>query len=159
MIMAQNTIRRLAADILKCGESRVWFDPATDASKRIFDALTRDDVRALVKEGLIKAHPVHGVSHYIARQRAIGRRAGRRRGHGSRKGSAKARRPPKAMWMAKVRSQRLILSGLMASQGIRPEAVRKVYSMIKGNAFRSKAALHIYLKENNLLSGPAGGKS
>jgi large subunit ribosomal protein L19e len=154
--MAQNTIRRLAATIMGVGENRIWFDPAQIG--RILEALTRDDVRGLIKEGAIKAEPARGVSRFSARKRAEGKRVGRRRGHGSRKGTAAARAHPKTVWMAKVRLQRKILRNLSANSEIKPEGVRSVYGMIKGNAFRGKGALAVYLKENDLLT-PAGTAS
>lgn len=148
--MAQDTIRRLAADILDIGENRVKFDPAQ--MPRIKEALTRDDVRSLISEGVIIAVPARGVSRFRGRERAAGKRAGRRRGHGSRKGTAAARNPPKKRWMAKVRSQRGVLFELREKKGIQPDSIRRIYNMIKGNAFRSKNALMAYLKENNLLT-------
>lgn len=151
--MSAPTIRRLAADILGVGESRVRFEPAS--IKRIEEALTRDDVRALIKERLVFALPVKGVSRHGARERAEGKRVGRRRGHGSRKGTRNARVAPKDVWMAKVRSQRHMLAGLKAKGDIKPEAVRKVYMMIKGSAFRGKAALATYLKENGYATAAA----
>ncbi|MDE1797925.1 MAG: 50S ribosomal protein L19e [Candidatus Micrarchaeota archaeon] len=154
--MGQHTIRRLAASVMGVGENRIWFDPANLG--RIREALTRDDVRNLVKEGLIRAEPARGVSRFRARERQAGKRVGRRRGHGSRKGTSAARSPPKGVWMAKVRLQRKILRNLTANAEIKPEAVRSVYGMIKGNAFRGKGALAVYLKENDLLT-PAGAKS
>ncbi len=154
--MAQKTIRRLAASVMGVGENRIWFDPANIG--RIHEALTRDDVRGLIKEGLIAAEPERGVSRFRARARAEGKRVGRRRGHGSRKGTAAARADPKTVWMAKVRLQRRILRNLNANEEIKPEAVRTVYGMIKGNAFRGKGALAVYLKENDMLT-PAGAKS
>lgn len=154
--MAQKTTRRLAADILGIGETRIWFDPSQ--TQRIGEALTRDDVRALLKEGIIQATPKMGVSRLRGRERAIGKRAGRRRGHGSRKGTAAARSPPKTVWMAKVRSQRKIINELRESGELAGENFRKIYMMVKGNAFRGKNALRIYLQENNLVKTKAPAK-
>ncbi len=153
--MGNNTIRRLAADIMGAGESRVRFNP--DEMARIGEALTRDDVRALIKEGIIYAIPARGVSRAGARQRAEGKRVGRHSGHGRRKGTSAARGEPKETWMAKVRSQRKLLFKMREEKTISPEAVRKIYAMIKGNAFRGKMVMRNYLNENNLLT--ASGKT
>lgn len=45
--------RRLASKILKCGEGRVWIDPAK--MSQVDEAITREDVRKLIGEGAIKA--------------------------------------------------------------------------------------------------------
>ncbi|TQR22256.1 hypothetical protein C9J85_08210 [Haloferax sp. wsp5] len=44
--------KRMAADVLDVGKSRVWFDPERQAD--IADAITREDVRELVEEGAIR---------------------------------------------------------------------------------------------------------
>lgn len=153
--MAQNTIRRLAASVMGVGESRIRFKP--DQMARIREALTRDDVRALVGEGIIIALPARGVSRAGARARDEARRSGRRSGHGRRKGTFKARSDGKATWMAKVRAQRRVLRQLRAEGKIAQTHSRKIYTMIKGNAFRGKAVLMTYLKENGILND-AGAK-
>ena len=45
--------KRLASDVLDVGKNRVWFDP--DRQGDIADAITREDVRDLVTEGVIQA--------------------------------------------------------------------------------------------------------
>lgn len=149
--MAQNTIRRLAASIMGIGESKIRFRP--DQLSRINEALTRDDVRGLVEEGLIYAIPRRGVSRAGARARTLARRKGRQSGHGKRKGTFKARADVKEEWMAKVRSQRKLLRALRDDGKIAPGQARRIYTMIKGNAFRGKSVLVTYLKENGLLTG------
>ncbi len=148
--MGNNTIRRLASDLMGVGESRIRFD--TENLAKINEALTRDDVRALIKEKVIYALPVHGVSRAGARIRAVGMRVGRHKGHGHRKGTAKARAQPKETWMAKVRSQRKLLFKMREEKNINTDAVRKIYAMIKGNAFRGKNVMKNYLRENNHLT-------
>ena len=43
--------KRIAAEILKCGENRVYFDPYL--MDEIKMAITREDIRNLIKEGII----------------------------------------------------------------------------------------------------------
>jgi len=147
--MATNTVRRIASEVLGVGESKVRFQ--TDSIKKIEDALTREDVRALVKEGAIYAIAKRGVS----RVRGMGKRSqikkGRRGGMGSRKGTPSARLDAKGAWIAKVRAQRRFLAALVEKKQIAPEYVRKVYLMIKGNAFKSVKILETYLKDNKML--------
>ncbi len=140
-----NTVARLAASILGVGENRIWLDPS--GAERVRDALTRDDVRGLIKDGLVKAKRAYGVSRARARKKQEGKRKGRRRGMGSRRGTRNAREGAKKKWMAHVRLQRRTLSELSKGGKIVPADYRRVYNMIKGGAFRGKAALLTYLKE------------
>ncbi len=146
-----NTIRRIASSLLKAGESRIWIDP--ESAQRVKDALTRDDVRKLIADGIVRAKPTMGTSRLRGREKQEGKRKGRHRGMGSRKGTAKARMPQKKQWMARVRLQRKILAALRDGKKIETGASRKVYSMIKGGAFKGKATLLAYLKENKLIKG------
>ena len=45
--------RRMAAEILKCGENRVWMNP--DRLDEVEDCITRADIRTAIASGLIKA--------------------------------------------------------------------------------------------------------
>ena len=47
--------KRLAAHILKVGKSRVWLDPTK--FKDIDAAITKVDIRKLIKKGYVKALP------------------------------------------------------------------------------------------------------
>lgn len=145
------TVRRIAATLLGVGESRIWIDP--ENMQKVGEALTRDDVRKLIADGIIKAQPSMGVSRARGRKKQEGKRKGRRRGHGSRKGTANARQPGKKLWMARVRLQRKTLAAIRDKGEIETSASRKVYSMIKGGAFKGKASLMTYLKENKLIKG------
>lgn len=59
------TQRRLAAQILKAGQNRVWINPEkTDDAEA---AITREEVRKLIHEGVIKSKPEKGVSRARAR--------------------------------------------------------------------------------------------
>src|SRR2546426_6067895 len=85
--MSLKSQRRLAADLLGGGLNRVWIDP--EDIDRVQSAITRDEVKKLIREGSISLLPKTGVSR--GRVRA---RSGRRKGAGSRKGGQKpARRP------------------------------------------------------------------
>ena len=137
--MTMNTIRRLAADILKVGELKVKISP--DGVKEAEKAMTRSEVRELIKKGIITRAPNLG-------RRKKERR--RRRSAGSRKGTAKTRAGGKAVWMAKVRSQRAFLKQLLAEEAFDKKHKRILYMRIKSGLFRSKRAFLAYLKENGL---------
>jgi len=129
----------MAAKLLKCGESRIWMDPT--ATAKIRRAITRNDVRGLIADGLIKKTKAKKNVH----------RVGRKQGPGSRKGSAgaRARKGKKEKWLKIIRPQRALLLELKPQ--LKPRAYRKVYKLIKGGSFRSKAHLRSYLKEKGLI--------
>ncbi|MCP8315369.1 MAG: 50S ribosomal protein L19e, partial [archaeon] len=60
----------MAAKVLNVGLNRVRIDP--ENLERIADAITREDIRALIREGVIWAEPVKGISRgRIRRKRAL----------------------------------------------------------------------------------------
>ena len=85
--------RRIAAEILKCGIERVWINPTQ--LDRVKMAMSKDDIRALIKEGVIKKKQKKGISSARVKKLKEQRKKGRRRGPGSRRGAAGARTPQK----------------------------------------------------------------
>ncbi len=145
------TQRRLASELLKVGMNRVWFDP--EATEEIEAAVTRDDIRALIADGVIKARPIKGTSRGRARKIALQKAKGRRRGHGSRKGSKGARFPRKRRWIVTIRALRKELSSLKEKGEITPSTYRRLYLLAKGGTFKSRAHLKHYIKEQGLIKG------
>lgn len=147
--MKLNAKKRIAAEVLKVGVNRVWIDPthAEDVSA----AITREDIRKLIKQGFIRAKPERGISRGRFREIAAKRRKGRRGGAGSRKGAKHARLPKKAGWIKTVRPLRSRLRELKREGTIGPREYRKLYRMVKGGAFRSRAHLDAHLKERGIL--------
>ncbi len=143
--MSVSTVRRLCSRIFKVGESRVKILDA----KRAAEALSAEDVRELVKEKVVVIIASKGPSRKAARHKQSRIRAGRRRGQGSKKGTSVSQ---KTLWIQKIRSQRKLLRALKSR--VAKGEFRKVYKMIKGNAFKNKHALSTYLKENKLLAEP-----
>ncbi|XRO76816.1 50S ribosomal protein L19e [Methanocaldococcus sp. 10A] len=141
--------RRMAAEILKCGIERVWIDPSQ--LERVKMAMSKDDIRALIKEGVIKKKQKKGISSARVKKLKEQRRKGRRRGPGSRRGAAGARTPQKEKWMATIRALRKTLKQLRDTGKIDRKVYRKLYRMAKGGAFRSRSHLFLYLKEHELL--------
>ncbi len=143
--MTLRTQRRLAAALLKAGRKRVWIDP--EAEEEVREAVTREDIRRLIREGVIQAKQKRGISSYRRKKQMQQKRKGRRRGHGSRKGSKYARLSKKERWMRSVRSLRRLLRELRDEKKLSRRNYRKLYMMVKGGAFRSKAHLRSYLSE------------
>lgn len=140
--------RRLAAEILKVGQNRVWINP-----ERIDDveaAITREEIRKLIHEGVIKPLPEKGVSRARARILKEKKKKGRRRGHGSRSGSRGARISKKEAWMRKIRALRKKLRELKTSRIITENTYRKLYRMASSGRFESIADMERYLKTHEL---------
>ncbi len=140
--------RRLAAQILKVGQNRVWINP-----ERIDDvegAITRDEIKRLIHEKIIVSLPEKGVSRSRAKAVHEKKRVGRRKGAGSRTGSGHAKISKKEAWMIKIRCLRRKLRELKASRVITENTYRKCYGIAGSGKFESVAELERYLKANDL---------
>ena len=135
--MELNKLRILAAKTLKVGKSRIRIVDTEKAA----EAITREDVRTLHKEGVIKILPVTGTSRARARVLTKKKKSGRRTGAGRRKGTKKTREQKKTKWMIKVRAQRKRLKEK------KPLNYRKLYKMVKGGYFRSLKHLESFIKK------------
>jgi large subunit ribosomal protein L19e len=149
--------RRMAASLLKCGENRVWIDP-----NRIEDvayAVTRDDIRNLIKTGSIRANQKRGSSKGRIRFANAQRAKGKRKGQGSRKGGKYARFPRKRRWIATIRPLRAQLHELREQNLIERKDYRKYYLHAKGGMFKSRGHLMSHLQAENALKTPNEKKS
>ena len=146
--MEFKTQRRIAAQILKCGLHRVWFDP--DRLADIKEAITKADIRSLIRNLAIQKKPVKVHSRFRARKRLIQKRKGRRAGKGSRKGKRTARLPGKKIWISRIRVQRRLLKTLKNKKIITPVAYKSLYLKSKGGFFRSKRHIKLYITEHQL---------
>lgn len=133
--MSIKTVRRLAADIMKVGESRIWIDPARIGE--VEDAVTRADVRRLIESGVIRERPPSTPSRGRVRERSGGR------GPGSRKGAKGARMT--VTWVEKARAQRRLLKQLRDKGVVSRRLYRRLYLMVKGGAFSSRRVLMNYV--------------
>jgi len=140
--MSLQTIKRVAARVLKCGKSRIKIVDEEKAG----EALTADDVRDLAKSGAIKVKPETGTGRAKARKKDAKKRKRRRRGVGSVKGS---KGDSKKQWMQRVRAQRALLAKLKPL--LKEGEYAKLYRRVKGNNFKSKKALLAFVHENKLL--------
>jgi large subunit ribosomal protein L19e len=129
------TVKRLAADILKVGESRIWIDP--ERTGEVEDAVTRADVKRLIKSGVIRKRPASTPSRGRVRMRSG------RSGPGSRKGAKGARMT--VTWVEKVRAQRRLLRRLRDKGVVSRRLYRRLYLMVKGGAFASRRVLLNYV--------------
>ena len=141
--------KRIAAQLLKCGEGRVWFDK--NRLSEIKEAITKTDIRALIRDLAIQKRPEQGVSRFRARKLIVQKRKGRKKGAGSRKGKRTARLPAKRAWINRIRPQREILKRLNKEKKITPATYRSLYRKAKGGFFRSRRHIKLYLEEHKLI--------
>ena len=146
--MSLKSQRRLAAEIMKVGESRVWIDP--ERIDYVESAITREEIRKLIHENVVKSLPKKGVSRARAKVLAEKRKKGLRRGPGGKSGPARSKISKKQAWMNKIRPLRKRLIELKESRAILESTYRKLYDMSESGAFESKADLERYIKTHNL---------
>ena len=146
--MKLTTQKRLAAQVMKVGKTRVWMDP--DFEDEISLAITKDDIRRLIDEGAIQSKQKQGVSRGRARHILAQKRKGQRKGPGRRKGKATAKLSGKERWMMKIRPMRKELRRLRDEGKISRRIYRELYMKAKGNAFRNTAHLKTYITERKL---------
>ncbi|ADJ14415.1 50S ribosomal protein L19e [Halalkalicoccus jeotgali] len=127
--------KRLASDVLDVGKNRVWFDP--EAQGEIADAITREEIRELVSQGLIQSKEARSNSRGRAREREEKRAYGHQKGAGKRRGKAGARQNEKDQWKDQIRAQRRKLRELRDEGEIDSTQYRELYNKSGGGEFRS----------------------
>ena len=127
---------------MKAGRSRLWINP--EEFGRVESAITKEEIRKLIHEGVIVTKRERGVS--LGRHRAKTRKK-KGRGPGSKKGSIHNR---KRIWVNKIRTLRFRLKGLKDKKIITPKIYRKLVLLAKGGTFRSVSHLNEYLKSHDL---------
>lgn len=141
--------KRLAADVLKCGENRVWIDDTM--LDEVIEAITREEIEQLINNEVIKKKPVKGNSkgrqRYVKKQK----KKGRRKGHGKRKGKKGAREPSKKNWIKRIRSIRKELKHLRDEDHIDRTTYREYYNKAKGGTFKDKSDLLVHLKMEEII--------
>lgn len=144
--MSIKLTKRIASELMERGETaiRIKNDAVPEAKK----AITREDVRTLIKNGSIYALKAkHNLSAY-AKLLQEKRSKGRRRGPGRRKGSSKARGILE--YKKKIRGQRRVLHMLKSESIIDNLKFKKYYALVKGGNFINKISLLNHIKNDGV---------
>ncbi len=143
--MNDRKAKRMAAVILKVGKTKIWVNPEEKA--RLKEAMTKEDIRQLIKENIIKKRRENLHSRGRARMLAEKKSKGRKRGKGKRKGRKAVRVKKKEKWVKNVRAQRQYLKELKASGAKLTRSPREIYLMIKGGFFKGKKYMQAMVEE------------
>lgn len=135
--------KRLASEILKLGQSRVWMD--TEHLEEIKNAITRSDIKKMISHGYIREKkPKVKVTNLYEK--------GAKKGYGKRKGAKGTRLQKKRRWMNTIRPLRRMLKDLKNEEKIDKNTYRKIYLLTKAGTFRSRSHLRLYLQQRGILS-------
>lgn len=138
----------IVSKILKVGLGRVWFDQ--NRIKDIKEAITRDDLRKLIVEGVILVKQKKGISRGRFKETIRQRRKGRRSGAASKKGRLTARLGRKEQWVAKIRAQRRLFLNLLEKGVITKHTYSYLRDKAKSGMFRSRRHIKLFLTEHNM---------
>jgi large subunit ribosomal protein L19e len=141
--------KRLAAKVAHTGTEKIILVP--ERVGEIKDAITKADIRLLIKSGAIKILQKRAPSRGRTKTKFAQKKLGRQRGHGSRKGAKYARAPRKQTWIRKIRLMRATLKHLKTTGRVSQQIYDDIYRKAKGNFFRDKGHMLFYLQQNKLM--------
>ncbi|MEM0473527.1 MAG: 50S ribosomal protein L19e [Candidatus Aenigmatarchaeota archaeon] len=131
--------KRLAAQILKVGKTKVWID--SEHFEDVKNAITRADVKKLIEKGYIKARKPK--VKYPEKKR-------KKSNPGSRKGKKGARTNKKRQWINTIRPIRKMIKELRQQKKIDQATFKEIYKLSKAGTFRNRSHVKLYLKQKGI---------
>lgn len=139
-------VKNIAVKITHKGINKIKFKP--DALEEINKALTREDVKKLIKDGnIIIQEDKHNISFH-SKVLKHKRKQGRSRGPGKKKGTKKARGV--ISYKKKIRAQRRILRSLKQEKIIDNDLFKSFNRLVRGNIFTTKISLLNHIKNKGV---------
>jgi large subunit ribosomal protein L19e len=148
--MKLDKLKAMAGKILKKSKHKLILDldKLESNKKMISDAITKDDARQIIVDGVVKKKTNTGHSRGNARILLAKKKLKRKRGPGKRKGTKKAR-ATKSDHNLKVRALRKKLRELKKENKLNEKNYNNLYLKIKGNYFKGKKHLEEYINGEN----------
>lgn len=144
--MKLNKLKKSAGKILKKGKNKIKINPEKfeENKKIVTDAITKDDVRKIIVEGVVEKKKDTGHSRGRARVLLKKKKLKRKSGPGKRKGTQKARKKVDE-YNLRVRALRKKLRELKKEDKLNNKNYNDLYRKIKGNYFKGKKYLEKYV--------------
>ncbi|KAF1548915.1 60S ribosomal protein L19, partial [Eudyptula minor] len=117
--------KRLASSVLRCGKKKVWLDP--NETNEIANANSRQQIRKLIKDGLIIRKPVTVHSRARCRKNTLARRKGRHMGIG--KEGGRAQRPRSGLSGTRLAPPRATVRAAEGT-GAKPAKLRSLQRLV-----------------------------
>jgi len=144
--------KELAARTLGVSKKRIKFDTSSvENKKELKELISREGVNDLLESKAIIKLNKTGNSRTRANKILAQKKKGRRSGHGSRKGTANSRFNTKDQWMIKIRALRTLIKSFKVEGRLETKDYRDLYRKSKGNFFRNKRHMMLFIDQNNLL--------
>lgn len=143
--------KKLAARALGVSTKRVKLNLTNETKKDLKELISREGVKDLVADKVIKVLPKRGNSRTAANKIATQKAKGLRSGQGNRKGTANARFKSKDKWIIKIRALRAQLLNLKKADRLSVAGYRELYRKAKGNFFRNKKHMALYIEQHDFL--------
>lgn len=144
MVVNLKKKRELVARMLNVGANRVRFEP--DKLDDIADSITREDIRSLIKNGVIWTAKTKGTSRSGAKAKLQVKKK-RGTGTGSKKGKKGARIGKKESYVKKIRTMRYHLKILKSRNDINRDIFWSLYKKVNGGQIRSLSHLRENIRE------------
>lgn len=144
--MSIKLAKRAAASIMDRGVSSIRI--ANGSLEEAAKAITKEDVRALIKSGKIYAVKKRENLSLHGKALKEKRRKGRSRGPGRRKGTTRARRG--ILYQKKVRAQRRLIKDMKEKKELSNEQFKRYYALVKGGTFPTKLSLINHIRSSGI---------